>query len=352
MAQAPQEYDQQTTAKLKKLAQKRGNLESKLQELDESDQEASESIQTKLEALDDEEEALTKDAPIHYAEAIKAVGTAFLLLDPDGRVRREYRILSSRPLTPGSGDGQDRDGSAEPAQPPTPDDLRDGQLATTFTHQALAVREALLKNSAARKRVLALILHEKVRSEALAVGHEANGSTVHANNDQGFTSTALEQLRQRRADLDPLHNAPYIEDGAAYDAMKGLSEKKLDSLIGLLTVECVTAHLQRRTQLVWQLALELGVNVRRYWRPDERWLCGFQKIQLAQLLGELRGPLYATDAPTKKKSELVGELAKLFTDAANGCLEDAAMATKLNDWLPSNLREAPPAPAGERASAA
>jgi ParB family chromosome partitioning protein len=119
-----------------------------------------------------------------------------------------------------------------------------------------------------------------------------------------------------------------------------------------LTVECVTAHLQRKTALVWRLAEELGVEVRRYWRPDERWLSGYQKIQLAHLIGELRGPVYARAAENKKKSELVSELAKLFDDAANGRLEDATLAAKLNEWLPSNLREEPQADDTQRAAAA
>jgi hypothetical protein len=217
--------------------------------------------------------------------------------------------------------------------------LRDGQLATTFTHQALAVREALLKDDNARKCILAMILHDKVRSEALSVQHEANGTTLHADHEEGFASAALEALRQRRTQLDPLHDQRYVEDHAAYDAMRKLSDERLESLIDLLTVECVTAHLQRRTELVWRLATELGVEVRRYWRPDERWLSGYQKIQLAHLIGQLRGPVYVAPAEGKKKSELVAELAKQFADAAEGKLEDAKLAAKLNAWLPSNLRE-------------
>ncbi len=352
MAEAPQEYDDQTKAKLKKLADKRGKLESKIEELDESDQGAFEAIQTKLEALDDEEQTLTKDAEVHYAEATKAVGTTFLLLDPDGRVRREYRIPRHRQSASSNGDGRAGDGSTEAPKPPTSDDLREGQLAITFTHQALAVREALLDDHARRKRVLALILHEKVRSEALSIRHDANGTTVHADKAEGFTSAALVKLREKRSELDPLHDKHYVEDDAAYDAIKGLSDRKLDTLIDLLTVECVTAHLQRKTALVWRLAEELGVEVRRYWRPDECWLSGYQKIQLAHLIGELRGPVYAKAAETKKKSELVSELAKLFDDAANGRVEDAKLAAKLNEWLPSNLREEPQTDAKEQASAA
>jgi len=144
MSEAPQEYDQPTTAKLKKLANKRSKLEAKIGELDESDQGAFEAVQAKLEALDDEEQTVTKEAEVHYAEGTKAVGTAFLLLDPDGRVRREYRIPRSRNHPSGNGNGCSGVGPAESPKPPTSDDLRDSQISTTFTHQALAVREALL----------------------------------------------------------------------------------------------------------------------------------------------------------------------------------------------------------------
>ena len=92
------------------------------------------------------------------------------------------------------------------------------------------------------------------------------------------------------------------------------------------------------------------MEIRRYWRPDERWLSGYQKIQLAHLIGELRGPVYAKAAELKKKSELVADLAKLFTEAAEGRMEDAKVAAKFNGWLPSNLRDEPKAT--EQASAA
>jgi ParB family chromosome partitioning protein len=355
MAEAPQEYDEATTAQLKKLADRRTKLEAKFTDLDDDndpDNAKADALNAKLEALDAEEQAITKDAQVHYAEVTKAVGTTFLLLDPDGRVRREYRVPRAGRATSRIGNGGEgqAEGGFETPKPPTSDDLKDAQLATTFTHQALGVREALLKDASTRRRVLALILHEKVRSEALAIRHDANGSTVHADHSEGFTSPPLDAIRNRRAELDPLHDKHYVEDHAAYEAMQALSDKKLDSLIDLLTVECITAHLQRRTELVWRLATELGVEVRRYWRPDERWLSSYQKIQLAHLIGELRGPVYAKAAEVKKKTELVSQLAKLFTDAAGGSLDDAKLAEKLNAWLPFNLREEPKTEAPEQAS--
>jgi ParB family chromosome partitioning protein len=355
MSGAPQEYDESTTAKLRKLADKRSKLESKFAELDDDndpDDVKAEALNTKLEALDDEEQVLIKDAEVRYSEATKAIGTVFLLLDPDGRVRREYRIPRQRHSASANGDGQADGGTVEPPKPPTSDDLRESQLATTFTHQALAVREALLKDSAACRRVLALILHEKVRSEALSVRHEASGTNLHVGHTDGFASSALDALCQRRAELDPLYEKHYVEDHDAYVAMQALPDKQVHALIDLLTVECITAHLQRRTELVWRLASELGVEVRHCWRPDAKWLSGYQKIQLAHLIGELRGPVYARAAEGRKKSELVSELAKLFADAAEGRLEDAGLTSKLNTWLPSNLRESNPLDANEERSVA
>jgi ParB family chromosome partitioning protein len=344
MAEAPHEYDDATTAQLKKLADRRAKLEAKFTDLDDDndpDNAKADALNAKLETLDAEEQAITKDAQLHYSEATKAVGTTFLLLDPDGRVRTERRIPRVRHAQPNhaSGtNGRSDSGSVEVPKPPTSDDLKDLQLATTFTHQAIGMREALLKAGGTRKRILAMILHDKVRSEALSIRLDVNSTKVNASNGEGFSSTALDTLRQRRKELDPLQDMPYVSDRAAYTALTAMPDKELNGLIDLLTVECITAHLQRRTELVWILATELGVEVRRYWRPDERWLSSYQKIQLAHLFGELHGPRYAKATEIMKKSDIVIALAKLFTDAAEGRLEDT-LAAKVNAWLPSNLRE-------------
>ena len=71
--------------------------------------------------------------------------------------------------------------------------------------------------------------------------------------------------------------------------------------------------------------------------PDAAWLSGFQKIQLAHLVAELKGTVHAP-APEKKKSELVEMLDKLFADAATGKLEDKQLTARVNSWLPLILR--------------
>lgn len=333
------EFDEATTKRLVQIAEKKAKLEAKLETLDEQDEKGQQSIERKYEELDAEERQIEQDSPIVFSEATKAIGTAFLMLLPDGRVQREYRVPKPPKRSNANGQTSSSESSDISTSPaiPTSDDLSDKQLAVTFTHQALVVREALLQNTLARKRVLAMILHDQVRSEALAVRHEANATTIHAGQGEGFTSQAFDRLKQRRVKLDPIADQFHMEERSAYDQLSKLKPAKLDDLIDLLTVSCLTAHLQRRTELVHRLATELKVNVREDWRPDAAWLSGFQKIQLSHLLTELLGPIH-TPAPERKKSELVEQLANLFTDAAEGKLEDKSLAQRVNAWLPSSLR--------------
>ncbi|MGD0770580.1 MAG: ParB/RepB/Spo0J family partition protein [Tepidisphaeraceae bacterium] len=338
-----QEFDEKTARKLEKLDGRRQKLEAKLENVKDDDQEAIQAVQLRIDTLEKVANEIVEAAPKFFGEATKAVGTVFLTLDPDGQVRREFRLPRPEGRRSGNGNGRAGEaGSGGQPEPPTSDDLSDRQLAATFTHQTLAVREALLKATDSRKRILAMILHEKVRSEALAIRHEANGITLHATQDETFASAAGQQVKEKRTQLDPFAEDHFVEDQAAYDRLGELTDNRLDKLIDLLTVECVTAHLQRRTELVHQLSVELKVNIRTFWRPDGAWLTSYQKIQLVHLMAELHGSTYNPDNESRKKSELVEVLAKLFADAAEGKLEDKQLAERANQWLPSNLREISP----------
>lgn len=129
----------------------------------------------------------------------------------------------------------------------------------------------------------------------------------------------------------------YITDEQAYHLISGLSKTKLDMLIEVLTVELVTCHTLRPTPLVQVLGRDLKIAVRKEWRPDAAWLSSFRKGQLAHLLAELHGPTYSPAHETRKKTELVEAVAKLFVDAAEGKLEDAKLAERANVWQPSCL---------------
>jgi hypothetical protein len=297
-------------------------------------------VQKHMETLEAEEQGIIDQAPEVFSEETKSVATAFLILDPDGRAHREYRIPRVRHSTDkGSRSEGDEDSGSDSSKPPTSDDLRDNQLAVTFTHQALAVREALLGNELARKRVLVLLLHNKVRSEALAIHHDANGTTLHASQGDGFSSAAFDRLQAKRAKVDPFVKEHFVDDEHGYEQLRDLSASKLDTLIDVLLVELLTAHMQRRTTLIYRLAKELKVNIRDVWRPDAAWLGSYQKIQLGHLIAELKGTVNAPP-PERKKSELVAQLSALFADATEGKLEDKALAKRVNQWLPSNMRDA------------
>jgi hypothetical protein len=331
------EFDEQTCKKLAKLSARRDKLETMSQEIDQDDETKLERLQQRYEILEEQEQEIINNAPEHFSEETKAMATVFLILDPGGQLQREYRLPRPKHTHSIRANGENGVGSAgEKPKAPTSDELSDNQLAVTFTHQALRVREALLKNPAARKRILAIIVHDKIRSEALSVCHEPNGTSLHAGSE-GFTSAMFDQIKEKRAKLDPFHEKPFVVDTEGYEQLKELSAAKLDALIDLLTVECITAHLRRQTELVHHLAKELKVHLREFWRPDAQWLSGFRKIQLAHLIVELKGQMHAP-AAERKKSELVEVLAKLFADAAEGKLQDQQLAKTVNAWMPSNLR--------------
>jgi len=334
------EYDEQTTKKLAKIAARQEKLEAAAKKLGEDDQPAQERLQKRFDALEAEEQEILKNATERFSEETKSLATAFLTLDPDGRVHREYRIPRHRHQTSSStgNGGAGTDGSVDKPKAPTSDELSDKQLAVTFIHQTLGVRDALLKDDAARKRILAMILHQKIHSESLAIRHDPDGVALRAGSE-GFSSPIFDQLREKHKNLDPFVDQHYVDDCVGYEQLKQLSPAKLDALIDLLIAECLTTHLHRGTQLVQHLATELKVNIRDSWRPDADWLSSFQKIQLSHLITELKGLVHAP-APERKKSELVDLLAKLFTDAAGGKMKDKPLQERLNAWMPSNLRHA------------
>jgi len=340
MQVADQEFDEKTARKLEKLYGRREKLEAKLQTIKDDDHGAIQAVQKRIDAIATAANDIEEAAPKFFSEATKAVGTVFLMLAPDGQVRREFCLPKPQSRRSANGDSHgDEAGTNGQPKAPTSDDLSDRQLAATFAHLTLSVREALLKASHARKRILAMILHEKLRSEALAIRHEANAITLQVTQDETFVSATAQRVKEKRIELDPFTDDHFVEDQAAYDRLSELSDSRLDKLIDLLAVECVTAHLQRQTDLVHRLSVELKVDIREFWRPDAAWLTGYQKIQLVHLMAELYGSVYNPASESRKKSELVEVLAKLFSDAVEGKLEDKQLAERANQWLPSNLRE-------------
>lgn len=332
------EFDAATTKKLKKLEEQQREVEKQLNEANYDDHAAVAALEAKCEAAEAEVQAIVAKADKHFSEQTKARGTVFLILDGDGQVHREYRVPRRQQKALGKDESNGGDTEGDEAQAPTSDELSDKQLATAFTHEALAVRDALSKHRGARRRLLVLILHEIIHSDALDIKHDGNAVTLHAFHEEGFKSPAFDALQQKRHEVDPFKDQHHVEDVQAYERLRQVPDAEVDALIEILTVECLTTQLRRPTPLIRHMAKQLNVNVRQFWRPDEAWLASYQKIQLAHLITELMGNINAP-SPDRKKSELVTMLAKLFADAAEGRIVDKKLAERINAWLPVNLRK-------------
>lgn len=340
------EYDANTAAKLQKLGERLHKVEAKADELSDDDEKGREKLERQFEAIEAEQQEIEQATTAVYSEATKSAATMFLLCLPDGQVRLEIRVprpprgSHSRGRSQGSatafGSNQES-GSVTTSPMPTSEELSERQIAAAFAHQAIAVRAAVLENPMVLRRLVALLLSDSVRgSDALAIRRDASAVTLAAEQDD-FKSPAFDQLRQMRAKLDPLTGEAFVQDVDAYVRLSKIKNEKLDALIDLLAVECLTANLARATPLIGLLADELKVDVRKTWTPDGHWLSGFTKAQLAHLLVELKGSVHAPTAD-RKKSELVARLSELFEQARDGTLDDKKLAARVNAWLPVNLR--------------
>lgn len=320
MMHAEGEYDGETTTALAELDQQRKALEQAMDGSDEDEARARE-----LDDVDAEESMLVARATVSYSEATKAQGTVYLILDADGRVERQYRVPRAK---------DHKEAATRPDQPLTSDDLSDAQLAELRTHELLAVREALMDDPCARKRLLIMALHDNVGREAIMVRTHATGADLHADTSGEFRSAMREAQIQRRAEVDPFVNLTTLSEVGMYERLKDLSEPELDALLATLTVRILTNRLESRSPLIGVLMSDLRINLRDHWTPDERWLNRYTKPQLAHLLVTLQESNETADlqrsetdspstAPTPsatttdawlqhKKSELVSTAAALF----------------------------------------
>jgi ParB family chromosome partitioning protein len=330
MSEPQPEWTPQERKRLEAIDQQRRKIEERMENEDPDAEEPPE-----LEQLDREEQAIGEKARGRYGEATKCRATAFLVLNSDGTVERHYRV-------PRVG-REDRNGYApasvgpeETPPPPTANQLCDRQKAALFAHEAIAVRHAVLTDGMVRKRLLVLALHDKVRTDALALRQDANATTLHAIASESVRAGTFEKMREQRSIIDPFKDQHHVEEVEAYQRLCELSEGDLDRLIEVLIADMLTGSGQRETPLLDVLAQELNVNVRQHWTPDADWLSGYQKVQLADLVGTLKGKVYGSAALGRKKSELVEQLAALFSQAANqpGGLEDKALADHVNRWTP------------------
>jgi ParB-like chromosome segregation protein Spo0J len=368
MSPAPVGFDDSTQARLETLSAEREALDRQLEGLgeDATDVEA-EALYEKLDRLDERVEQIEAEAVPHHDEETKAVGTMFLIVGSDGSVDTQARMPRGSGSHEGSGGKSGQvpgTGASRPVPELGTDRLSDKQVRAALAHEVVAVRSALSVDDAradrTRRVVLALLLHRAVSaSPALLVRRDADpidrffafdpapapgnhGSPDTAGQDQPHPSivfTPWAKTIARRDVLDPLLGKLWVDEAEAYRTINQLDDRRLDALIESLTVAAVSGSLAGRSPLMALLAADLEVDVRASWTPDAEWFKGYRKLQLARLLGELRGPAHGSAAERRKKSELVEELASLFKEADAGRMTDADLSARVNAWTPACLTD-------------
>jgi hypothetical protein len=300
-------------------------LTEKMDALNESEDEAD---QSQREGVEEEMDAILQAASGRISEADKARGTMFIVIDPSGKVERHARIHRVERAKKGTSD-------SEPDAPLTVHMLTDPQKEALSAHHALAVRVAVAGNPLVQKRLLVLALHGEIARDAIAIRHAPSDTSSFAGGEAS-PSPAWVTLTTQQDAVDPFIGEDYVDEAEAYRRLCELDEPTLDRIIASLVPNLLTGFKHRSTPLLETIANELAVNPRQHWTPDAEWLAGYRKIQLAELLGTLKGPPHRSAALSRKKSELVVELATLFEKAANdpGSLNDDALVARMNGWMP------------------
>jgi len=329
------EFDVKTEKKLNQLTERMEKMEKAARKV--SDPSKLERLQVRFEEIEQQFAEVEEAAEPLYSDNTKSRSTVFLLLDPDGRVHQEYRRPRRKSAESyGHADqGTSGNGASQQPEPPlTCNDLSDGQRARVYAHEVMVVRAALLKDEQRRMALLAVILHERLNGSTVAVRHDPNPTTLHAAKGEAFKSKSYAALSSLRVKCDPLVASKQIDTVSAFTIFYQMKKNDLMQLIALLTVELLFNSPNHPSPFVMMLARDLKVSIRSDWTPDANWLGSYQKIQLTHLVTELLGAVHAPAADTKK-STLVENLSKLFTDAAEGTLADKSLAEKVNRWLPS-----------------
>ena len=357
MTPAPVGFDDSTQARLEALSAEREAFDRQLEGLgEEADESEVDALYEAMDRLDERMHEAESGAEPRYDEVTKAVGTIFLVVGADGGVDTQARVprgsgsregSNGKPGVPGAG-------ASRPAPELGTDRLSDKQVRAALAQEVVAVRSALSVDDAradrTRRVVLALLLHRAVSaSPALLVRRDADpidrffafdpNTAGQDHPDPSIVFTPWAKTVARRDAMDPLLGKSWVDEAEAYRTINQLDDRGLDALIESLTVAAVSGSLAGRSPLVALLAADLEVDVRASWTPDADWFKGYRKLQLARLLGELRGPAHGSAAERRKKSELVEELASLFKEADAGRMTDADLSARVNAWTPACLTD-------------
>lgn len=245
----------------------------------------------------------------------------------------------------------------ETRQPASPRKERPAYSANVLRyvacHKSIAVQAALLQNPRIAKEVAAVLLLGggfspwPVRvTRHPALSYFGNG----AGKPKGYlaleakasTLSKLLGFSPKRAN----EAAPWERLGVLrepleiYAAVKRLKDEDLDALLVLALVlafgQAETEKLDTNESFFNKVAVDLSVSMRAWWTPDESYLKGLHREELAGIALESGGARHIAKLKARSKSELVESLTRFFERTGSTSKLDEEDA-KGRDWLPGTM---------------
>lgn len=213
-------------------------------------------------------------------------------------------------------------------------------------HKSIAVQVALLENPRTMKELI-------VAGKLAMFRHTSHSHLSYFDKEEG-NPPALQQINQLAWQIYMLfgevqEDTTWYDFGSlfyshqeAYDHVKSLSDEDLEAvLLFLEALEFGQDNVERldtnENSLFNKVAIDLKVDMRNHWRPDEPFLKRRNKVQLQKIITEAGCSLKFGSAAGHKKKDLVTALAKHFQHVLT--LEAPnADELKATYWLPEAMQ--------------
>ncbi len=213
-------------------------------------------------------------------------------------------------------------------------------------HKSIAVQAALLESPRTMKEII-------VASKLAMFRHTSHGHLSYFDNEE-CNPPALQQINEVAKHIYVLFDevqddTAWYDFGqlfhsheAAYDHVKALSDEDLEAvLVFLQALEFGQCNVDRldtdEDSLFNKVAIDLKVDMKNYWRPDEPFLKRRNKVQLQKIITEAGCSLKFGNAAGHKKKDLVAAMTKHFQHVLS---LEAPTADELKAifWLPEAMQ--------------
>lgn len=221
-------------------------------------------------------------------------------------------------------------------------------------HKSMAVQNALLANPRiakevavvqmiagdGRRRGVSLSPHDCLRRFAYAEQDPATYAAIEAE-ARDLWNALGQALDEDGSDICSRLLYSHSDQVAWYEAVKRLSDAQLDRLHLLLTTLCFgqadcSALDTNADSLFNRVAVDLKVDMRAHWTPDNDFLERRSKEQLERIVSDADLRWKIASGPKIKKGDLVNAIAKAFAEAKDADEPDSRYA-QARDWLPEAM---------------